>query len=181
MLSADDSYLYCKAERGEANKVTKLLNIYEKASGQRINRDKLTVFFSANVIEYNKGMVCSEMRIREADESAKYLGFPNIIGRNKAVIFGYLKEKVKSCIQNWNAKKVSRPAKEILIKMVAQALPSFAMNVFLLPLDFTRDIEKALSKFFWISSQQNNSKISWMVGDRMSKHWRVRLQMPARF
>ena len=58
MLFADDSYLYCKAETGEAFKVMELLNCYERASGHRINRDKSTVFFSANVISYNKELVC---------------------------------------------------------------------------------------------------------------------------
>lgn len=71
-----------------------------------------------------------------------------------------MKEKVKASIQGWTEKKVSKPAKEILIKMVAQALPSFAMNVFLLPMDLVRDIENCMSKFFWDTSQKNNSRIS---------------------
>lgn len=58
MLFVDDSYLYCKAETEEASKVIQLLNVYEMASGQRINRSKYTVVFSANVIPYNKGLVC---------------------------------------------------------------------------------------------------------------------------
>ncbi|KAL8111888.1 hypothetical protein AgCh_019551 [Apium graveolens] len=170
MLFADDSYLYCKAETEEASKVIQLLNTYEQASGQKINRDKSTVFFCANVMEYNKERVCNELQIREADNSAKYPGLPNILGRNKSVVFGYLKDGVKTIIQNWSVKNVSKPAKEILIKMVAQSLPTFAMNVFLLPLDFTRDIETSMSKFFWNSSQKDNSQISWMGWDRMSRH-----------
>lgn len=78
--------------------------------------------------------------------------------------------KVKASIQSWSVKNVSRPAKEILIKMVAQALPTFAMNVFLLPLDLVRDLERDMSKFFWNSSQKNNSKINWMSWERMSRH-----------
>ncbi|KAL8119408.1 hypothetical protein AgCh_016796 [Apium graveolens] len=91
-------------------------------------------------------------------------------GRNKSVIFGYLKDKVKASIQSWNEKKISRPAKEILIKMVAQTLPSYAMNVFLLPVDLTKDIENCMAKFFWNSSQNSNSKIGWMSWERMTKH-----------
>lgn len=107
-------------------------------------------------------MVCQRLQVSKATESTKYLGLPNMLGRNKSVIFGYLKEKVKASIQNWSAKNISRPAKEILIKMVAQALPTFAMNVFLLPLELIREMERDMSKFFWNSSQKNNSKINWM-------------------
>lgn len=140
-LFADDSYIYCKADQGEARKVTELLNLYENASGQRINKSKSSVFFSANVIEYNKNLVCQELQILEADANSKYLGLPNTLDRNKSIIFGYLKDKVKASIQNWCEKKMSRPAKEILIKTVAQVLPSYAMNVFLLPVEMLRDIE----------------------------------------
>lgn len=76
-----------------------LLSSYEKASGQRINRAKSTVFFSANVILYNKNMIFQELQIQEADDNLKYLGLPNILGRNKTVVFGYLKDKVKASIQ----------------------------------------------------------------------------------
>lgn len=84
--------------------------------------------------------------------------------------FIHLKDKVKASIQNWTEKKVSRSAKEILIKMVAQTLPTYAMNVFLLPLELTRDIEKSMSKFFWSTSQGNNSIITWTAWERMARH-----------
>lgn len=171
MLFADGSYLFGKAETGKAHKILELLNVYEQASGQRINRDKSTVFFSANIIQYNKEMICQALHIKEADNSSKYLGLPNIMGRKKTVVFGYLRDRVKSSIQIWNEKKVSKPSKEVLIKMVAQAIPSsFAMNVFQLPVELTREIEKCMSKFYWSTSQENNSKISWMSWDRMAKH-----------
>lgn len=158
MLFADDSYLFCKAETEEALKVLEVLTVYEQASGQRINRGKSTVFFSANVIQYNKDMICQALQINEADNSSKYLGLPNILERNKSVVFGYLRDKVKTSVQRWNEKKISKPAKEVLIKMVAQVLPSFAMNVFLLPLELTHEIEKCMSKFFWSTSPKNSSK-----------------------
>lgn len=108
--------------------------------------------------------------MQQADNSTKYLGLPNMLGRNKSVVLGYLKDKVKASIQNWQAKNVSKPSKELLIKTVAQALPNFTMNVFLLPLELIKDIEKEMSKFFWNSSNENSSHISWMSWNRMSKH-----------
>ncbi|KAL8157814.1 hypothetical protein AgCh_002506 [Apium graveolens] len=104
------------------------------------------------------------------DEHSTYLGLPNISGRNKSTMLGYLKDKVKSIVRRWDDKHVSRSGKEILIKSVAQTLPTYAMNVFLLPLDITRDIEKCLSKFWWNTDQPQKSQIKWMSWDRMSKH-----------
>ncbi|KAL8104572.1 hypothetical protein AgCh_028691 [Apium graveolens] len=140
MFFADDSYFYCKAGTEEAQKVLELLEVYEHASGQKAN------------------------------EHSTYLGLPNLLDRNKSVLLGYLKERVNAKIKTWDGKCISRGGKEILVKSVVQALPSYAMNVFLLPLEITRDIEKNISKFWWNSSQSSASKINWMSWERMAKY-----------
>lgn len=77
---------------------------------------------------------------------------------------------MKNRIEGCKSKKVSRPAKEILIKTAAQSLPVFAINVFLLPMEITKDIEKMLAKFWWNTSQSSNHSINWMAWDRMTQH-----------
>lgn len=42
---ADDSQLFCKANTSECMELINILNAYEKASGQKINADKSSVFF----------------------------------------------------------------------------------------------------------------------------------------
>ncbi|XP_074347096.1 putative mitochondrial protein AtMg00310 [Apium graveolens] len=106
----------------------------------------------------------------EANEHSTYLGLPNIIGRNKSAILGYLKDNVNMRIRSWDGIFISRAGKEILVKQVAQALPVYAMNVFLLPQEITTSIEKCLMKYWWSSGQTNNSKVIWMNWDRLSKH-----------
>lgn len=115
-------------------------------------------------------MVCQLLQMPEADDRTKYLGLPNILGKNKSSVLGYLKGKVAERIRSWDGKSISRSGKEILVKSIAQTLPSFAMNVFLLPLEITKDIERSLSKFWWKTSQNSSSKINWMSWDRMEKH-----------
>lgn len=108
--------------------------------------------------------------MNEADEHSNYLGIPNTLGINKSVLLGYLKEKVRSRIRNWDGKVVSRSDKETLIKLAAQSLPTFAMNVFLLPLEITKEIERCLSKYWWDTGQSNGGKLSWMSWERMTRH-----------
>ncbi|KAL8148706.1 hypothetical protein AgCh_005895 [Apium graveolens] len=60
--------------------------------------------------------------------------------------------------------------KEILVKSVAQTLPTYAMYVFLLPAEIHRDIERTISKF-WRNSRTGDRKgIHWMSWDRLSRH-----------
>ncbi|XP_074328076.1 uncharacterized protein LOC141665989 [Apium graveolens] len=114
----------------ETGKVLELLEVYETASGQKINKDKSSFFFSGNDIQYNRRAICQQLGMQEADESSTYLGLPNILGRKKSVILGYLKDRVKARIQSWKPMKLSRLAKEVLIKTSAQSLQVFAMDVF---------------------------------------------------
>lgn len=173
MLFADDSYLFCKADPAEAMRVCELLEIYEKASGQQVNKGKSSVFHSTNVLQYNREPICETLQMTEANEHSTYLGLPSIIGRNKSVIPGYLKDKVNMRIRSWDGTFISRAGKEILVKQVAQTLPVYAMNVFLLPLEITSSIEKCLTKYWWNSGQASNSKLIWMSWDRLSKHKRA--------
>ncbi|KAM6569730.1 hypothetical protein CsatB_017715 [Cannabis sativa] len=92
------------------------------------------------------------------------------MGRNKTTALGYLRDRVRRKLQGWDSKILSRAGKEVLIKSVAQALPSYAMSVFLLPWEISRDIESLLAKFWWKGSSGDARGISWMSWDRMCDH-----------
>lgn len=128
-----------------------LLQSFERASGQKVNTDKSSIFFSTNVIHYNREQVCQAFQMREADGHCKYLGLPNTMGRNKSSILGFLKEKVRNRISSWDGKTILKLGYEILIKFAAQSLPSFTMSVFLLTLEIIKDIERTLAQYWWNS------------------------------
>ncbi|XP_060959199.1 uncharacterized mitochondrial protein AtMg00310-like [Cannabis sativa] len=108
------------------------------------------------------------MGIQEAAENSKYLGLPSSVGRNKNVVFGFVKDKVHKRIQTWDNKFLSRAGKKVLIKSVVQALPTYTMNVFLIPVGICNDIERAISQFWWRSSSKKG--IHWMNWDKLSAH-----------
>lgn len=140
MLFANDSYLFCKAESNEAANVLELLQVYERASGQQVNMEKSSIFYSSNVLEYNKVPIGQVLSMPEATEHSTYLGLPNVIGKNKSALLGCLKDKVNTKIRSWDESFISRSGKELLVKHVAQTMPSYTMGVFLLPLEIMRSI-----------------------------------------
>lgn len=56
--------------------------------------------------------------------------------------------------------------KDLLIRVVAQALPSYAMSCFLLPKQFCEDLHQMCAKFWW-GSKAENKKIHWMSRKRL--------------
>ncbi|XP_062104307.1 uncharacterized mitochondrial protein AtMg00310-like [Humulus lupulus] len=110
------------------------------------------------------------MGIAEAEDRSFFLGLPNTMGCNKQVILGYIKERIQKRVLRWEGWLLSKAGKEILLKTVVQALPNYAMSVFLLPLDMCKDMERMMSKYWWKLSSTQSSGISWMGWHRMCKH-----------
>ncbi|XP_050222495.1 uncharacterized protein LOC126672583 [Mercurialis annua] len=93
--------------------------------------------------------ISSELGVKESLDSGKYIGLPSLVGRNKSPIFSFLRERVWSKVKGWNSKKLSRGGKEILIKAVAQTMPNYVMNVFLIPLRLCEEERKGISWDSW--------------------------------
>ena len=55
-------------------------------------------------------------------------GLPSVIGRSKTKVFAEVKERVGKKLAGWKVKMLSMGGKEVLIKVVAQAVPTYTMS-----------------------------------------------------
>ena len=78
---------------------------------------------------------------------SKYLGLPSFIGRSKKQVFATLKERVGWKLAGWKGKLLSMGGKEILIKAVAQAIPTYTMSCFQLPQSLCEYLESMMRNF----------------------------------
>ena len=122
---------------------------YEQASSQKLNSDKTTFFFSQNVLGATKETLKNLLGVLEIREYEKYLGLPAVVGRNKRASLNYIKDRVWRKLQGWKEKMLSQARKEVLLKAVVQAIPTFAMSCFRLPISLCQDIEMLICKFWW--------------------------------
>jgi len=87
--------------------------------------------------------------LQEIEHYEHYLGLPSLVGRTKKHSFNLIKEKVWRKLQSWEGKLLSQVSREVLIKAVIQAIPTFAMGCFKIPLGLCHDIEALINKFWW--------------------------------
>ncbi|KAL5543272.1 hypothetical protein UlMin_010982 [Ulmus minor] len=76
----------------------------------------------------------------------KYLGLPCFTGKNKQGLFSSIRDRVWK-LSGWKSKLLSAGGREILSKAVIQAIPSYAMNLFKLPLSLIKELHRDLRSF----------------------------------
>ena len=65
LLFANDSLLFCKSNVEECQKNLEILHIYERSSGQQINKAKTTIFFSKSTREEEKLLIKDTLGVVE--------------------------------------------------------------------------------------------------------------------
>jgi exonuclease III len=161
LLFADDSLLLSKASVEECQNILRILDIYENSSGQKINREKTALFFSPNTKENTQAEITKLLGASSTSTTEKYLGLPIFIGKSKNKTFQGLKEKVAKKLSGWKEKKLSKAGREILIKAVAQAIPSYTMSCFKLPKSWCDDLQRMVARFWW-GQQSSERKLHWV-------------------
>jgi hypothetical protein len=167
LLFADDCFLFCRSTLEETNHLMHILKVYEAASGQEINLTKSEVFFSRNLSMAAQEDLSRIMGVRHVLGTGNYLGLPSMIGRKKKNIFAYIKDRVWKRINSWRGRALSKAGKEVMIKSVLQAIPSYVMSVYLLPETTVKEIERMMNSFWW-GGGVHNQGIRWLSWDRMA-------------
>lgn len=87
-----------------------------------------------------------------------------MVMRNMFRTFETIKDKVWTRINNWKNTFLSQARKEVLLKSVVQAIPTYAMNMFWLTHRTCKDIASLIAKF-WLSHMQKDTIIDWKKWD----------------
>jgi len=162
LLFADDCFLFCKAETRQDCIMKDILTMYEAASGQAISLPKSEIFYSRNVLEDLRNEITSIVGVQAMLGTGKYLGLPSMVGRDRNSVFSYIKDCVWQKINSWSSKCLSKEGREVMIKFVLQAIPSYVMSIFLLPTSLISTIEKMMNSFWWGTRGATNRGIHWL-------------------
>ena len=166
LFFADDSVLFCRATETECNKILEILEVYEKGSGQKINKEKTNLFFSSNTPLHLQEQIQQILGIPAIRQYEKYLGLPTLVGRAKNQSFIFLKEKIWKKLQGWKEKLLSQARREVLIKAVIQAIPTYTMSCFKLSKGLVRELESLIRKFWWGYSGDSR-KVHWVCWEKI--------------
>ncbi|KAL5575991.1 hypothetical protein UlMin_017690 [Ulmus minor] len=147
LLFADDSLLFIEAKTNACSALKEVLNLYEAASGQAVNLLKSAVCFGPKLPKDEVASMVALLGIPRVRCHEKYLGLPCFTGKNKHGIFSSIKDRVWNKLCGWKSKLLSAGGWEILSKAVIQAIQSYAMNLFKIPISLISELHRLCAQF----------------------------------
>jgi hypothetical protein len=149
LLFTDDSLLLFRANRENAETMKNALDLYCRASGQQVNLEKSWIHFAKGCNNATQNEIKGVLQVFNEALSERYLGMPTDVGSSVTGAFSYLKDRVWKKVQGWMEQSLSARGKEVLIKAVAQAIPTNSMACFHLPRGLCKHIDSLLRDFWW--------------------------------
>lgn len=157
LLYADDLVVYCRATSDDVNCIKFVLNKFSIWSSQVANNDKSSVHFSANVYLSLKSELLHILNFKECNHKVKHLSLPFCQQKSKSSAFNDICLSINSKLAGWTAKTLSQAGRSVLVKAVAQAIPTYAMSVFILPKSICYKLDASLRKFRWGENKKGNA------------------------
>ncbi|KAL9670862.1 hypothetical protein QQ045_008421 [Rhodiola kirilowii] len=168
LFFADDSIFYLKAERGKAENLHHILRLYETVSGQKINYEKSEICFSKNTPVEVRLSICDILRVPQVGCHSKYLGLLLLAEQKKSELFRGIVDKVWRKVKDWKCRLLSAGGREVLVKAVIQAIPTYMMSVYFFPRKIIAEINKLMLQFWW-DKKGSGKGINWVSQNTMQK------------
>ena len=143
-----------------------MLEDYEGDSGQKLNKEKTSLFFSKNTNREVQKQIKENFGAQIVQHHEKYLGLPPLVGKSKRKAFNHIKDQVGRKISGWKGRLLSHAGREILIKTVAQATPTYTMSCFKIPDSLCTELNSMMSRFWW-GQKDREKKLAWVSWEKL--------------
>jgi hypothetical protein len=168
LLFADDTLLFFKASEDQAIRVKSTLDKYASCTGQLINPNKCSILFSDSCPQETQVVIRNLLLVEQPQFEAKYLGLPTPEGRMHMGKFENLQARLCKLLIEWGDSLLAQSAREVLIKAIAQALPTYIMGVFKLPMSVCDDLTKLIRDYWW-GVEQGKRRTHWISWPKLNR------------
>ena len=134
--------------------------------GKKLNIEKSEVSFSRNIDQEKKQSLQMKLSFKAVDNHESYLGLPTCVTGSKKRVFQYIQDRVLKKIKGWKEGFLSQAGREVLIKAIIQAIPTYAMQCFKIPKSILEAIERLYRGFFW-GKKKEERKIAWVAWHKL--------------
>ncbi|KAL5562808.1 hypothetical protein UlMin_032555 [Ulmus minor] len=169
LLFLNDSLFFVKATPASCSAIKEVLSLYEAASGQLVNYSKSAMCFGLRIGEDAIGRMVTTLGVAQVKCHEYYLGLPYFFGKNKSKLFASIKDRVWNKLCGWKSKLLSAGGREILTKAIIQAIPTYSMNLFKIPISLVKELHRLCARFWW-GGDVSKQKMHWCPWEQLCVH-----------
>jgi hypothetical protein len=125
------------------------LNLFCDGSGQKINLNKSTIFFGNGCRVEIKDAVKQKLGVYNESLKDSYLGMPTNIGHSPVMTFRYIFDRMWQRANTLSDRPLSRAGSEAMLKAIIQAIPTYVMSCFQLPVAICEQMRKLIANEWW--------------------------------
>jgi hypothetical protein len=114
-----------------------------------LNKEKTALFFSRNTKQEIRDQIPQVAGIPSSQRIEKYLRLPALVGKSRTREFIGINDRVRRRITDWKSKLLTQAGKEVLLKSIIQAIPTYSMSIFLLLKELCKEINQMMQNFWW--------------------------------
>lgn len=149
VMYADDTVLFSKATRYDAGILAQCLDKYYNWSGQNINRAKSGIYFLKHSRASIRRVIKHILQKKSLKKDVVYLGAPLFTTRSPSKDFKFLQEKLENKLSGLRSRCLSWAGRCTLINAVAQAIPTYTLSSFHIPIKTCEKLDSLAKRFWW--------------------------------
>lgn len=134
-----------------------------------ISKNLPLIAFGPGVTHEQKGLILDVLEALVVGFHERYLGLLTIVGRNKKDMFKRIHERLDYHLHGWQNILLSKAGKTVLVKAVAQAILSYFMFVFQLPVRVCHTYQSKVPRYWW-GKRDGKRSIHWCKWEVLFKN-----------
>jgi len=154
LLYADDTLIFCEANRSQVLYLNLTLLIFEALSGLHINMLKSVIYPVNEVLNLEE--LASILGCSVGEFPATYLGLPLGAKYKSTAIWGRVIEKFEKKLASWKMQYLSTGGRLTLINSVLDSIPTYYMQLFPIPGKVLEQLDKIRRDFLWEGNSEKH-------------------------
>lgn len=146
-LYADDAAVFIRPSYLDIKVADCILSIFQEASGLVTNFDK-TEYYPIRCSDQDM-MLLLNQNLNLAQFPCTYLGLPLHLRKPTRAMLQPVVQKIGDRLPGWKRRFLTYPGRELLVKTVLTAMPTYFLTVFSMPKWGIKRIDRFRRSFFW--------------------------------
>ncbi|OVA03860.1 Reverse transcriptase zinc-binding domain [Macleaya cordata] len=165
-MFADDLFLFGCVDIDAAFAIKEILDVYSSWSGQLINFNKSSIYFSPKA-EYNTcNSILAILGVKVMSVNDKYLGHTLLKPKSRVASYDDLLEKCRTRLQSWMSSYLSHAGRATMIQSTLGSLAIYFMSCYKLPKAITYKL-LCFQRDFWWNHNENENKITFLAWSKI--------------